>query len=286
MKKILFLFLMTLACTFSFAQNSKSKAPKVHSTPSSDDKLLSKVMELKLLTKTGGSNGASIAWHPLQKKYYVAMAGNAGFPLEIFDETGNSLADTSLSTMFDVRGIWYNSHNKKIQGNAYDDFGWIEYMTDENGLSVYMKKLFSGMRQPDKQSCGAYDENNNAVYFFDNVNLLGVERRFINDGAIDTTFALHYGARAKDEIKLNEEFDLGEKYNSSSLAYIGIVHSEIALLNVFDMQIEFYNLANGLMTKVMRLPNDAPAELSLNFCYANGIFWLFDKTGRRWLGYK
>jgi hypothetical protein len=275
-----------LACNILFPQNTKSKASKVHSTPSPDDKILSKAIELKFHTKAGGSNGASVVWHPLQKKYYAAMAGNAEFPLEIYDETGNSLTDTNLTSMFDVRGFWYNSRDKKIQGNAYNDFGWIEYMTDENGLNVYMRKLFSGMKQPEAQSSGAYDEKNNAVYFFDNVNLLGVEKRNLKTGAIDTTFILHYGSRTKEEIKLEEEFDLGEKYNSSALGFTGISGSEIALLNAFDMQIEFYNLTNGLMTKILRLPGDAPAELALNFCYSNGIFWLFDKSGRKWLGYK
>ncbi len=286
MKKLLFLSLLMIGVNLSFSQKPKQKTSKAHSVPSPDAKILSKTMELKIHAKIGGSNGASIAWHPLQKKYYVAMAGNAEFPLEIFDESGNSLTDTLLTTMFDVRGLWYNTQEKKIQGNAYNDFGWVEYMTDESGLKVYMRKLFWGMKQPEAQSTGVYDEKNNGVYFFDNVNLLGVERRNISTGSIDTSFIFHYGSRTQDQIKLDEEFDLGEKYNSTSIGFTGIPGSEIALLNAFDMQIEYYNIATGLMTKVLRLPGDAPAELTLNFCYANGIFWLFDKANRRWLGYK
>ncbi|NJO24636.1 MAG: hypothetical protein HC867_00880 [Bacteroidia bacterium] len=41
---------------------------------------LKKTLELAI-PRTGGANGAGVAWHPDEKKYYASMAGNAGFPL-------------------------------------------------------------------------------------------------------------------------------------------------------------------------------------------------------------
>src|SRR5262245_4426823 len=75
---------------------------------------LKKVLELKM-PKEGGANGASVAWHPVQKKYYAAMAGNTTYPLAVFDINGKRLSADDQTTMFDVRGLWYNSRSKKLQ---------------------------------------------------------------------------------------------------------------------------------------------------------------------------
>ena len=63
-----------------------------------------------------GSNGASVAWHPVLKRYYAAFAGNADFPLGIFDEKGKRLSADNLTTQIDVRGLWYNENPGRIDG--------------------------------------------------------------------------------------------------------------------------------------------------------------------------
>jgi hypothetical protein len=89
-------------------------------------KTLKKVLELKI-TEPGGANAASVAWHPVQKKYYAAQAGNADFPLGVFDVKGKMLSNSTQTTLFDIRGLWYNAKTKTLQANGYNDFGWTEY---------------------------------------------------------------------------------------------------------------------------------------------------------------
>src|SRR5215813_581029 len=70
---------------------------------------LKKVLELKM-PKTedddmAGKRGASVAWHSVQKKYYAVFAGNAEYPLAIFDMTGKLLSDEDQTAMTDTRGL-------------------------------------------------------------------------------------------------------------------------------------------------------------------------------------
>ena len=60
MRKVLSATLMFVLSLNLLAQNTKD---------------LKKVMELQIYGE-GGANGACVAWHPAQKKYYAAMAGN------------------------------------------------------------------------------------------------------------------------------------------------------------------------------------------------------------------
>lgn len=248
------------------------------------DKVLKQVLTLKI-DHEGGANGANIAWHPGQKKYYAAMAGNETFPMVVFDVAGKKLSNDDLATMFDVRGLWYNPSSKTLQANGYDNFGWSDYKLDSKGIPVSSRKLSIVTSQPDAQSVGAFDTKKNVLYFYDYM-LVGIERHKMTDGASDTTIQLHLGAKTQADIRDDGNTELKDNYNQNAIIYTGTPKAEIGLLNVIDKKIELYNLANGLMTQVLKLPEDAPAEASLNFSYCNGIYWLFNKADREWHGYK
>ena len=253
-------------------------------TQAAHDKSLQQVLILKI-DRPGGANGANVAWHPGQKKYYAAMAGNVSFPMEVFDAKGKMVSPDSLETMFDVRGLWYNPTSKTLQANGFDDFGWGEYKLDAKGMPVSLRKLSIVTSQPDPQSIGAYDAKKNVLYLYD-YTTAGIERHKMKDGVSDTTIRMHLGAKTKADISEFAEGDAKDNYNQNAIIYTGNPRAEIGFLNVVDRQIELYNIADGLMTQVLKLPDDAPAESSLNFSYSNGIYWLFNKTDREWHGYK
>ena len=98
-------------------------------------KTLKKTIELKMPGKvfvsilTGkdslpGTRGGAVVWHPLQKKYYAAFAGNWKFPMAVFDISGKLLSNEDLTTFEDLRGMWYVPKLKKICGNGYSEIGW------------------------------------------------------------------------------------------------------------------------------------------------------------------
>ncbi len=241
--------------------------------------MLSYVMKLRI-DREGGANGANVAWHPVHKKYYAAQAGNMTFPLIVFDANGSKVSSDDLTTMWDVRGFWYNPNTRTLQANGYNDFGLAEYPISSQGIPLEPMKLDIPSSQPSSQSAGAYDARNNILYFYD-MDKVGLEPHRMSDGQVYRNIPLHLGNKSGDEADA-----LKYNYNESAIVFTGIAQAEIGLLNVQKKQIELYNVSTGYMTKTLRLPSGAPVEPTLNFSYCNGTYWLFDKGARVWYGYR
>lgn len=250
------------------------------------NKQLKKVLELKI-PREGGANGASVAWHPVLKKYYAAMAGNIDFFIGVYDVTGKLLNPAEQKAMFDIRGLWYNAGTKTLQMNGYNDFGWAEYQLNSKGFPDTIKLLHEGSNQPNEQSVGAFNPQKKIVYFFNAEGNLDIYD--LKDGAYQENIELALGRTKKDDegdAGSQDNYDVLEDYNSSTVIFTGIPGAEISLLNHLNKEIELYNLKDGHLARKLSLPDDAPVNTFLNFSYCNGIYWLFDKEERIWKGYK
>lgn len=231
-----------------------------------------------------GTRGGSVVWHPVQKKYYAAMAGNVAYPLSVFDASGKRISNDEHSTGEDVRGLWYNPLKKAIEGNAYGSFGWFTYELGKNGMIEEVKTLFEGLNQPSEQCVGAYNAVKKQVLF-----LYGSQVYiFSRDSAIESnTVIIHWGRTKADGVSEDEdETAEPENHNRTTIVYTGMPGAELGFLNFMDLQIELYNIKDGFLTRTLKLPADAIAEATFNFSYTNGTFWLFDMTNREWTGYK
>lgn len=242
-------------------------------------------MKKKLSTDaSSGTRGASVAWHPIQKKYYAVMAGNVKYPAAVFDANGIRLSSDNLTTMADCRGLWYNAVTKKIEGNQFSDYGWFAYILDAKGIPTDVEETQNEKCQPSDQCAGVYNTENNKVYF-----LSGSELYEYNASKcqVEGTIVIHFGKSKSQDISPDEDATVSpEYYNSSTLVYTGVKKAEFGFLNPDEGQIELYDKSTGLLTSILRLPSDAPMEEFFNFAYANGIFWLFDVEARKWVGYK
>ena len=298
MKKILLPFILftTAICTTNFAQKKKPAAVSAIMGSGTDDKTSNnktggnkelriisaeKVMEMTI--PAGGANGASVVYHPKEKLYYAAQAGNKVFPLVIFNKDGDVVSAAEQETLIDVRGLWYNPKTKKIGGNGYDEFGWFTYDLDKKGLPEKIDIFKEGAYQPDKNSSGVLNTKDDEVLFLDGLNITcyntnGTEKR--------KTIQLHIGSmNAKDGVSItSEDFESG--YNTRSVIYTEINGAEIGLLNITKKQVELYDIKTGYMSQIVKLPVDFEMETYFNFSYSNEIFWVFDKTSRKWKGYK
>lgn len=241
---------------------------------SAQSRNLKKVIELAMPGDLG-SNGASVVYHPIQKKYYAAFAGNADYPLAVFDLKGKLLNDTAVG--FDARGMWYNSKTKTIQANGYNDFGWTNFKLNKKGFPTGNDVFISGLNQPNEQSVGLFNDNLQAVYFLKDMSLVQYDTK----GTEGKTIQLYPKIVAEDSMT----DELPEYYNLTPI-YTGLLKGEIGLLNNTDQTIELYNIATGKPTSKWQLPTDIPDNSIFNIAYANGIVWLFDKSRRTWLGYK
>jgi hypothetical protein len=232
-----------------------------------------------------GKRGGAVAWHPVQKKYYAAFAGNRTFPLAVFDTKGKRLSGENQTTMEDLRGLWYNPKTKTIGGNCYSDYGWFNYKLDAKGIPVESEIYAAGMNQPGDQSIGVYNAQSNHVYF-----LYGQEIYVYNAEAMqeeDSTIRLYPGISKKEDVDVDDDGEtLSEDYNYNAVIYTGIPKAEFGLLNITENQVELYNKKTGLMTQKLKLPVDVKTYGAFNFSYANGTYWVFDMDTRIWTGYK
>ncbi|HSC54816.1 MAG TPA: hypothetical protein VLC98_14385 [Phnomibacter sp.] len=237
---------------------------------------LTKVAELQM-EKGKGSQGASVAWHAVAKKYYAAMAGNKTYPLCVFNEDGDRLSPSGTETLVDVRGLWFNSKKAKLQGNAYGEGGWYEYVLDSKGIPSEFKTTVAGASQPDDQCVGTFIAKTNQVLFFDG-----------ND--------VYYYDAATGEVKESMSFeDMMKKsglsvsnkkdYNNRSILYTGIAGKELGLINFEKSQIELFSL-DGKLSTILKAPSGQLMYSGYNSAFANGLYWLFDKENAKWIGYK
>jgi hypothetical protein len=265
------LILAALSLLLSFQSNAQAA------------KTLKKVITLEI-TEDGGSNGAAVAWHPVQKKYYAAMAGNTEYPMVVFDAKGKKVFEDGITTQYDVRGLWYNPFAKALQANGYGDFGWGQYALFEDGKPGDITTFHEGQQQPDAQSVGAYDPAKNLLYFLDEDGNL--EQYSVKDTAFIKTIELHLGKKKTDKETIFENEDVIEEYNSAAIIFTGIKGGEIGLLNIENQEVELYSAASGYLASKLKLPEGIATYNMFNFSYCNGIYWFFNKELRTWTGCK
>ena len=246
-----------------------------------------KVMELKMPKTVDdempGKRGACVAWHPVQKKYYAIMAGNAEFPLAVFDATGKRISDDNLTAMNDTRGLWYNPLTKEINGNGFDETGWFKYVLDKNGIPESGLIILEGLKQPDGQCVGSFHPLRKEVMFLYNGS---VSLYSLTDGTTSASVKINWGRKKTDGNPEEESEETPSDYNNTSVVYKGIKNAELGFLNTEKKQIELYDFVSGFLTQKIKLPENAPVESSFNFACANGIYWLFSIEARTWYGYK
>lgn len=246
-------------------------------------KKIKPVLELQM-PLGNGSNGASVVWHPVLKKYYTAFAGNADFPLAVFDEKGNRLSNKNMKTGFDVRGLLYDYNSSLICGNAYSDAGWFKLNLDGAGMPTSVTNILASMNQPKENSVGVMAICAEGIAFLDGQEII------VYDDIDDYSIRLYPGKAKQSKILTNTKESvpliMPSAYNGTVAICTEMLKAEFGLLNVLDKQIELYDMDTGLMTQILELPTDAPANAVFNFAFTNDIYWLFDKTARRWIGYK
>ncbi len=231
-----------------------------------------------------GTRGAAVVWHPIQNKYYASFAGNEGYPMAVFNSAGKRISDNYLTTMVDVRGMWYNPILKKICGNAYNDHGWFSYKLDAKGIPVENTIDLPGLNQPTEQSVGVFNPKSNQIYFLSGQQI----SRYNSEGIEleDSLIRIYPGVAKKENIDADDDGTvLSENYNSSALIYTGISNAEFGIVNISQKEVELYSRRTGLRTQRLKFPPDTELYPFFNFSYSNGIYWTFNQDTRKWTGF-
>ena len=270
--KYLFLFSFLLITITANAQQ-KTRLKEVISLVMPDD---------------AGARAASLAWHPVLKRYYAPKSGNADYVMAIFDAKGKLVSPPELKTNFDIRGFWYNPKLKTFCANGYNDNGWITYTLDKKGIPVGINPICDSMCQPYPQSVGSFDVTKDLVYFLDGQQIV----IYSSAGQLQQTkirLHINYKNEAEEEAAAyddDEANETPENINNSVVVYTGMPKAEFALLDFSNKTIQLYDKRSGFLTKKLSLPANAPVNEMLCFSYCNNIFWLFDMKTKTWKGYK
>ncbi len=254
--------------------------------PTKAQKVLKQVIVLQM-PEGDGSNSAAVAWHPITKKYYCSMAGNAIYPMGVFDEKGKILQD-DMQADYDFRGIWFNPISKLLQFNTYDSNGVGHIELEKDGKIKSKMIDLEGMHQPDGQSVGFYyTPGNNVAYFSPSHYVEKYDAKTFKP--LGSLTFLYVGCKTKKESDELTDTESTAKWDERNLSvqYTNIPKAELAVLNVADRAIELYNKKTGFLTNVaFSIPESITLELNFNFSYSNGIWWFFQKENRQWVGCK
>lgn len=241
------------------------------------------------LPEGDGSNSGAVVWHPVTKKYYTTMIGNASYMMGIYDAKGKAIKE-NIDAENDYRGLWYNPVSKRIEFNCYDEGGIGYLVLDARGMIKDRKVEFTGMNQPGAQCVGVYSPIGNSILFLNPENY-EVEKYSaktgMSDGVLTTIKVGCKTTKDAEEMDADTEATRWESRNLNSVQYTGTPKGELAILNYDDRTIELYDKKTGLMSKTyFKIPESVSIQLSFNFSYNNGLWWFFDKEERKWVGCK
>jgi hypothetical protein len=253
-----------------------SVAKKTTTTDMKEGDIDSLVLKLTIPSSlTGGANGAGIAYDPVRKLYYAAMAGNKEYGLVVFDAKGKVVESTT--TMIDVRGIWYNPLTKNIEVNGYSESGIAHYTRNAKGIPTTVVVDHTGLNQPDENSCGTLNTAANKVMFLyvDDLGEYQLEKR--NPTTYEKTETL--------ALQTEDEIPFSASLNSTTAVYTGLPKAEIGVFDTESDGVYLLDWKTGIATTWLLLNPGVIGEDRFNFAYANKLFWFFDKEDREWKGY-
>lgn len=219
---------------------------------------------------TNCSNNSGVAYNPILGLYYGVRAGNTGFPLETWDAAGNPLYQTTAG--FDWRGMWWNPALNQLEGNGYNTYGM--WNTNLNGSGYALNtgaNIFTGMNQPNSQSCGDLDyDANEVLYYYNGM----IYRRSRATNASLGSYAITGTPVAIGNL------------NWTTLMYTGCPGMEIALLDYVNRRVYLYDKSTGAYAGMSQLPGTAVTNNGFRTSWANGYVWLFNLGDRTWYSYR
>lgn len=217
----------------------------------------------------GGANGLTVVYNPENGYYYCIQAGNAGFPLEIFTQYGESIYTTTAKK--DVRGFWYNSKLKCFEGTMYLG-GTFKMYIDESGYpsNPVTQTNSTTFMAPTEQTQVVCNVAKGEMYAFDN-KCIHVYNQKTN--------------KFKKKIVLKKCPSEWEYINPAAMFYTGQKNYEFGLYDIVNYKVILFN-AKGVYTESIQIPFDAPPIEWFRLGYANDRVFLYDGDNRAWFGYK
>jgi len=217
---------------------------------------------------TGTANRSSLAYNPLKEVYYSVNAGNAGYPLDSYDASGDLIS--TVASGFDYRGAWWNPLLFTFEGNGFNSQGIFNKTIDPfTGEALAGGSIVSPNTQPDAQSVGDMDTSKyELIYFF--------------------AGSIYRYSRLDDQLlgsAVITGLPGGTVLNETSVFYTGLEDMEFGVYDYDNLRFIFINRL-GEYVAHSQLPATAfPAPL-YKTSWANKLFWIYDSDVTKWFSYK
>lgn len=216
-----------------------------------------------------GTNASAVAWVPTCNCYYTVIAGNADFPLEAFDGSGNPVFQANAGK--DLRGLWYNPKTMALEANAAGNAGWFVLQLDDKGMPRgKWENIVSGQKQPDFQSV---------------LNYVAPKKKLVTFYA--DSFSFWSRKNQKEKVRFQHGTPVLDEWLivPHTAAYTGNKAFPIAVLELNQDQILYFDL-KGKYLGATHLPDGTFEIETFRFAFANGKAFLYNEDERTWMAYK
>ncbi len=217
----------------------------------------------------GGANGLTVVYNPDNGYYYAIQAGNAGFPLEMFNSKGENIYSTTAKK--DCRGFWYNPKLKCFEGTMYMG-GTFKMYLDGSGFPTNAIMLGNSMDfvPPSEQVQTVCDVKKGEMYCYES-GTIHVFNQKTN--------------KKKKKITLKNCPVSWDYVNPYAMFFTGYKNYEFGLYDVVNMKVLLFN-AKGVYTESVQMPFDVPQIEWFRLGFTNDRVFLYDGDYRAWYGYK
>jgi hypothetical protein len=216
-----------------------------------------------------GTNASAVAYIPGKDLYITCIAGNADYPLEVFDRSGKTIE--SMSAGLDLRGLWYNPATKNLEANVAGEGGWYTIALGDNGVPTGdWTCIRKGLIQPDFQSVLAYVPSIKKLVTTHN------------------GFFSYWGRKNfKQKVRYQHGTpgDTDWYFNPHTAGYTGNDDYPIAVLELNAGQILYFDL-KGLYLGATTIDGGLPEMDGFRFAFANRHAFIYDEVTRTWSAYR
>lgn len=208
-----------------------------------------------------GNTPMNVIYNPNYNLYYTTNGGYASCQMQTFDASGNYLTTTVQN--IDYRGGWWNPNTNQEECNEYAGYQLkAQDLTAGTGWPLTTWTSLVSMAQPDAQSMGAYDKNNNWVVYYSYGTLYEYDR---NTGTLVNSYTISGVPNGTGNI------------NPYPICCTGCPGKDYLIYDYNLQQAIFIN-TTGQYVGYSQLPAGAQNPYYYGISYTNGMLWLCDQN--------
>ena len=215
---------------------------------------------------TMNGSGIAVAYSNSLDYYYSVSGGGSSMNIITYDNAGTEIS-AGLNTTIDHRGLWWNANQNQLETNGFSSGGVSSMDLDGSNYALNTSVLLNAGNQPDGQSTGKYDYDNDEIIYYFNGRIYRVDYA---TGASISDYAITGLPVAMSNL------------NTYFVGYTGCVGQEIIVFDVVLGAVYYIDKATGAYAATTLMSAVSPANW-FDVSYANNQ--IFYRTASIWTGH-